>query len=78
MRPRRTSGCGGSACAAGTFTVTDGPRADGVQHSDGAAATSVPLPGYPRGMLVLHDGENTPDGGRVSTNFKYVDWRAIR
>ncbi|WP_285681024.1 phytase [Actinoplanes sp. NBRC 103695] len=59
------------------FAVVDGPRTDGVQHSDGAAATSVPLPGYPRGLLVLHDGENTPDEGRVSTNFKYVDWRRL-
>ncbi|MEV4638047.1 phytase [Actinoplanes sp. NPDC049548] len=60
-----------------TFTVSDGPRIDGVQHSDGAAATSTALPGYPRGLLVLHDGENTPDEGRVSTNFKYVDWRRL-
>ena len=59
------------------FRVADGPRIDGVQHSDGAAATSVPLPGFPRGLLVLHDGENTPDGGRVSTDFKFVDWRVL-
>lgn len=60
-----------------SFQVVDGPRADGVQHSDGAAATSVSLPGYPKGLLVLHDGENKPDDGRVSTNFKYVDWRSL-
>ncbi|GIM92892.1 phytase [Paractinoplanes toevensis] len=60
-----------------SFRVVDGERADGVQHSDGAAATSVALPGYPRGLLVLHDGENTPDDGRVGTDFKYVDWRAL-
>ncbi|MFI5894164.1 phytase [Actinoplanes sp. NPDC051513] len=29
------------------------------------------------GLLVLHDGENTPDQGRVSTDFKLVDWRAL-
>ncbi|MFI5938490.1 phytase [Actinoplanes sp. NPDC051494] len=58
-----------------SFVVTDGARTDGVQHSDGAAAVSTPLPGYPAGLLVLHDGENTPDDGRVSTGFKYVDWR---
>ena len=28
-------------------------------------------------VLVLHDGENKPDDGRVSTNFKYVDWRSL-
>jgi 3-phytase len=60
-----------------SFAVVDGPAADGVQHSDGAAATSARLPGYPKGLLVLHDGENTPDGGRVSTGFKFVDWRAL-
>lgn len=59
------------------FTVTDGPRIDGVQHSDGAAVTSVALPGYPKGLLVVHDGENTPDGGRTSTNFKFIDWRSL-
>ncbi|MBB2944960.1 3-phytase [Actinoplanes lutulentus] len=60
-----------------TFSVTDGARVDGVQHSDGAAATATPLPGYPKGLLVLHDGENTPNNDRVSTNFKYVDWRTL-
>jgi 3-phytase len=60
-----------------SFQIVAGRTADGVQHSDGAAATAEPLPGYPRGLLVLHDGENTPDGGRVSTDFKYVDWRAL-
>lgn len=59
------------------FTVTDGSRTDGVQHSDGAAATAVALPGYPKGLLVVHDGENTPDEGRTNTNFKYVDWRRL-
>ncbi|BAL85372.1 putative phytase [Actinoplanes missouriensis 431] len=59
------------------FSVTDGSRVDGVQHSDGAAATAVSLPGYPKGLLVLHDGENKPDDGRVSTNFKFVDWRSL-
>ncbi|MFC7529359.1 phytase [Actinoplanes sp. GCM10030250] len=59
------------------FSVTDGPRVDGVQHSDGAAATAEPLPGYPRGLLVLHDGENVPNDDRTSTNFKYVDWRRL-
>ena len=60
-----------------SFRVVDGTRTDGVQHSDGAAATAEPLPGFPRGLLVLHDGENTPDQGRVSTDFKYVDWRTL-
>ena len=60
------------------FSVGDGRTADGVQHSDGAAVTPVALPGYPKGLLVIHDGENTPDEGRTSTNFKYIDWRTLK
>ncbi|GAA0436738.1 hydrolase [Actinoplanes capillaceus] len=59
------------------FSVVDGKRTDGVQHSDGAAVTAVSLPGYPKGLLILHDGENTPNDDRTSTNFKFVDWRAL-
>jgi 3-phytase len=61
------------------FTVADG-AVDGAQHSDGAAVVSVPVgPAYPRGLLVVHDGENTgPDAPRASTNFKYVDWRVVQ
>ncbi|GAB1690950.1 phytase [Krasilnikovia sp. M28-CT-15] len=61
----------------GTFHVTDGPGADGAQHSDGAAVVSTPLPGYPHGLLVVHDGADTPDLGRTGTDFKYVDWRSL-
>jgi 3-phytase len=61
-----------------TFTVAAGPSVDGAEHSDGAVVTSVPLPGYPHGLLVVHDGENTPDLGRTSTNFKFLDWPLTR
>lgn len=56
------------------FQVVDGPAADGVQHSDGAAVTTKPLgPLFPHGLLAVHDGENTPgDGDREGTNFKLV------
>lgn len=63
----------------GGFVVADSPAADGVQHSDGAAVTTTPLgPAFPHGLLVLHDGENTPvtpgeDGEpRTDTNFKLI------
>jgi len=68
----------------GRFAVVDGPATDGVQHSDGAAVTRTALPGYPAGLLVVHDGENTPDvpgadgEPRPNTNFKFLDWRALR
>ncbi|MFG1624046.1 phytase [Kribbella sp. NPDC049227] len=56
------------------FQVVDGPAADGVQHSDGAAVTTHPLgPRFPHGLFAVHDGENTPgDGDREGTNFKLV------
>ncbi|WP_018686458.1 phytase [Actinokineospora enzanensis] len=59
----------------GGFAVVDSSTVDGVQHSDGAAVVTVPLgPDFPHGLLVLHDGENTPNDGRESTNFKFVPW----
>lgn len=63
----------------GGFRVVDSAATDGVQHSDGAAVTTTPLgPAFPHGLLVVHDGENTPvtpgeDGEpRPDTNFKLV------
>jgi 3-phytase len=63
----------------GRFAVVDGPAADGSQDCDGAAVVATPLPGYPGGLLVVHDGENTPgvpgeDGEpRTNSNFKFID-----
>nr|WP_309237779.1 phytase [Streptomyces albidus (ex Kaewkla and Franco 2022)] len=72
-------GRGARAPYVGSFTVTDGPAADGVQHSDGAMALNVPLgKQFPKGVLVTHDGEATPvDGDREGTNFKFVKWDGI-
>jgi 3-phytase len=61
------------------FAVVDSSTVDGVSACDGAAVVRTPLPGYPRGLLVVHDGENTPDEPdgsgepRPNTNFKYLD-----
>jgi 3-phytase len=63
----------------GGFQVVDGAATDGVEHSDGAAVTTAPLGSrFPLGLLVVHDGENTPivigDDGepRPNTNFKLL------
>ncbi|GAB3074737.1 phytase [Micromonospora schwarzwaldensis] len=67
----------------GRFAVVDG-RVDGSQECDGAAVTATPLPGYPGGLLVVHDGRNTPEsadgdgGARPDTNFKFVDAGFLR
>lgn len=57
----------------GKFHVAPGDSADGTEETDGIAATSAALPGFPRGMLAIQDGHN--DGGLQ--NFKYVDWREV-
>jgi 3-phytase len=70
----------------GSFEVSTASRRDidGVQASDGAAVINVPLnPTFPAGLLVVHDGENTPevlnDAGEVrpNTNFKFIRWDNI-
>jgi 3-phytase len=44
-----------------------------VEESDGSHVVSANLgPDYPLGLLVVHDGDDTPDEGRPSTNFKFV------
>jgi 3-phytase len=56
------------------------PTLDSVQECDGAAILNAPLGRrYPRGLLVVQDGQETPavpdgDGGtRTATGFKFVD-----
>jgi 3-phytase len=66
------------------FAVVDGRRTDGSQDCDGADTVSTPLPGYPHGLLVVQDGDNTPevvDGEgetRTVTNFKFLDAKVLR
>ncbi|MFB9522948.1 phytase [Streptomyces cremeus] len=50
-------------------------RPDGSEECDGAAALNAPLGSrYPRGLLVVQDGQDSPgDGDRPATNFKFVD-----
>ncbi|GAA3152527.1 phytase [Planomonospora alba] len=72
----RLEGAGGHL---GRFRVGAGRGIDGAEHSDGAAVLNVPLGGrYGRGLLVVHDGVNTPaDGERENTNFKFVAWEDV-
>ncbi|MFG2899758.1 phytase [Streptomyces zaomyceticus] len=60
----------------GGFRVAPaGSTLDGSEECDGAAALNAPLgPKYPRGLLVVQDGHDSPgDGDRPATNFKFVD-----
>ncbi|MER7110511.1 phytase [Streptomyces sp. NPDC000229] len=56
-------------------TATADGAVDGSEECDGAAALNAPLgTRYPRGLLVVQDGHDTPvDGGRDATNFAFVD-----
>lgn len=56
----------------GRFAVADG-RVDGSQECDGAAVVNTALPGFPGGLLVVHDGQETPAGDRAATNVKFLD-----
>lgn len=60
------------------------PDLDAVDHSDGAAVYRGWVGSrYPGGLLVLHDGENTPESvdaegeTRTDTNFKFLRWDAV-
>ena len=48
---------------------------DGSSETDGLAATSLPLPGYPKGILVVQDGHNQLPN--EPQNFKIIDWQKI-
>jgi len=58
----------------GLFEITAGQYIDGVQETDGLDATSVALPGYPMGLLIVQDGINDD----AHQNFKFVDWATVQ
>ncbi len=60
----------------GRFRIGDGAAIDGVEETDGLDAHSAPLgPEFPKGVLVVQDGFNLPEG--AAQNYKIVDWRAV-
>lgn len=60
----------------GRFRVGPAGAIDGSQETDGIDATGASLgSAFPRGMLVVQDGYNAPDGS--AQNFKLIDWRRI-
>jgi 3-phytase len=59
----------------GSFRIVDGNGIDGASSTDGLDVTNVPLNvKFPKGMLVVHDGNNT-DG--TTSNFKFISWDDI-
>lgn len=74
----------------GSFRIGDSLHADGTvlmdgaQHCDGMAVLNQYLgPDFPKGLLVTHDGENTPESTdeagetRENTNFKLVPLQRV-
>lgn len=62
----------------GSFRVVDNASRtiDGVSETDGVEVSSVAMgPRFPRGLLVLQDGENTLPA--ETQNFKYVSWADV-
>ena len=54
----------------GSFSIDDG-RIDGVQETDGIAASTFSSSAFPRGLLVVQDGVNTDP--TAHQNFKLVE-----
>lgn len=65
----------------GSFRIAAAGGIDAVQECDGADIASLPLPGYPGGLLVVQDGYNDDlnglSGEPKATNFKYVSWSEV-
>lgn len=61
----------------GVITIAASPDGliDAVSHTDGLDVISTPLPGYPRGLLVVQDDANPKKS--VDQNFKLIDWAAV-
>lgn len=60
----------------GSFRIVDG-EIDGAEETDGIEITSVPLPGFPNGLLVVQDGYNYDGKKKKSQNFKLVSWEQV-
>ena len=61
----------------GRFRIGDSADGaiDGAQETDGLDVIAKPLPGFPKGVLIVQDGFNKPDG--ENQNFKIIDWVQI-
>ncbi len=58
-----------------SFHVTGISEVDGVTHTDGLDVTAASLPGYPHGILVVQDDDNTQPS--ANQNFKVVSWSDV-
>lgn len=72
---------GGQNRYLGSFRLTANGAIDAGQECDGAELVSLPLPGFPQGLLMVQDGYNDDlnglSGEPNATNFKYVSWAGV-
>lgn len=65
----------------GSFRIGDSAEGvDGTSSTDGLTVTNVPVGDFDKGLLVVQDGENTPEADgetRESTNFKFARWEKV-
>jgi 3-phytase len=65
----------------GSFSIPAAGGIDAVQECDGADIASLPLPGFPHGLLITQDGYNDDlsnlDGAVKATNLKLVPWDGV-
>lgn len=59
-----------------SFHVVGNEQLDGTTDTDGLDVTATSLPGYPQGLLVVQDGDNTQPA--ENQNFKMVSWSDVR
>jgi 3-phytase len=60
----------------GSFRITEG-TVDAVEETDGLDISNVPLPGFPKGILVVQDGFNYDGKKKKSQNYKYISWDEV-
>lgn len=58
-----------------SFHVVGNESIDGASETDGLAITHHPLPGFPKGLLVVQDGVNLLP--KEKQNFKLVSWQDV-
>jgi 3-phytase len=63
----------GTGALVGRFRVSEGP-VDGTSETDGIEILTGDFPGYPGGLFVAQDGDNSPE----AQNFKFVSWARIK
>ncbi len=61
----------------GTVRIVEGASTDAVSGTDGIEVVSVPLPGYPSGLLIVQDDVNLDGATAAGQNFKLIDFGAV-